>query len=377
MSLKKIFLPILIGLIGCLLTAGVSLAETDAGEAETGEAFTPGFYYTIQKGDTLWDLSQRFYDSEWVWPALWGQNKDITNPHWIYPGNRIRLYQKSDLVDHQDKPEPEKRLPEIVEVKPEEEAPAPEPEEPEEPEELEELEPEIYFYYPQIANVGFIQKLSGSGLFGGTTDPLAIGEIFKAEGEIKQMISENDTVYIHHANNDNSVFIVGNLYSIYKPLVEINDPRTGDYAGHQYRIAGIVEVTEKNPAYVVARVVKSLRPIRVGDKIMPFQQRSKKIALQQSPEGMTGHVLLSEDHTRMSAGYDIVFLDKGKKDGVQAGQRYDVFYQSEKKINGETVLLPPITYGKLLVLLAKDTTATATVTQASKSIAPGDRFKTP
>jgi len=372
MSLKKIFLLILIGLIGCWLAAGGSLAETDAGEAETGEAFTPGFYYTIQKGDTLWDISQRFYDSEWVWPALWGQNKDITNPHWIYPGNRIRLYQKADLLEHQDKPEPEK-ISEIVELTPEEAMPAPEPA----PEPAPAPAPGVYFYYPQITNVGFIQKLSGSGLFGGVTDPLVIGEIFKAEGEIQQMISDNDTVYIHHANNDNSVFIVGNRYTVYKPLVKITDQRTGDYAGHQYKIAGMVEVTEKNPAYVVARVVKSVRPIRVGDKIMPFPQRSEKIALQPSPEGMSGHVLLSEDHTQMSAGYDIVFLDKGKQDGVQAGQRYEVFYQSEDEINGETVLLPPVTYGKLLVLLAKDTTATATVTQASKSITPGDRFKTP
>jgi hypothetical protein len=52
-----------------------------------------GFYYTIQRGDTLWDLSDQFFDSPWIWPELWNKNRQIPNPHWIYPGERIRLYQ--------------------------------------------------------------------------------------------------------------------------------------------------------------------------------------------------------------------------------------------------------------------------------------------
>ena len=51
-----------------------------------------GFYYTVQKGDTLWDLSDRFFDSSWLWPDLWSENSQISNPHWIYPGERIRIF---------------------------------------------------------------------------------------------------------------------------------------------------------------------------------------------------------------------------------------------------------------------------------------------
>src|SRR3982750_2376963 len=48
--------------------------------------------YVVVPGDTLWAISQRYTDSPWRWPELWGLNKDqIRNPHLIYPGYVITL----------------------------------------------------------------------------------------------------------------------------------------------------------------------------------------------------------------------------------------------------------------------------------------------
>src|SRR5712691_9080250 len=47
--------------------------------------------YTIVKGDTLWDLSQKFLNNPWYWPKIWSLNPGIENPHWIYPGNKLRI----------------------------------------------------------------------------------------------------------------------------------------------------------------------------------------------------------------------------------------------------------------------------------------------
>lgn len=52
--------------------------------------------YVVVPGDTLWGISQRYTDSPWRWPELWGLNKDqIRNPHLIYPGYVILLLDRA------------------------------------------------------------------------------------------------------------------------------------------------------------------------------------------------------------------------------------------------------------------------------------------
>ena len=116
-----------------------------------------GFFYTIKKGDTLWDLSQRFSDSPWQWPDLWKENEQIANPHWIYPGNRIRLFRKKDV---------QRMLTQI-----EEQAPGKEP---------------PIFIYSSIDRVGFIRKTP--------VEPL--GSIIEVRDR-KTLIAQDDIVYIH------------------------------------------------------------------------------------------------------------------------------------------------------------------------------------
>ena len=46
--------------------------------------------YLIQKGDTLWDVSNTFFADPQFWPKIWSLNSsDIFNPHEISPENEI------------------------------------------------------------------------------------------------------------------------------------------------------------------------------------------------------------------------------------------------------------------------------------------------
>ncbi|MEW6076498.1 MAG: LysM peptidoglycan-binding domain-containing protein [Thermodesulfobacteriota bacterium] len=363
-------------LAGCFFLTFLAVAEENqptAGQNEPiveeglqQDEYNPGFYYTVKKGDTLWDLSRKFYDSEWQWPAMWGQNKDITNPHRIYPGQRIRLYQRTDAI----------RQPAVQEAPmAAAEQPAAEPQAA--PAESPALT--VYYMFPGISYLGFVLKLDRpeSLTDNPVKDPLAIGRIMKAEGEAKEMISQDDTVYIDPVSppGADNAFIIGNLYCIYAPLTLVKDPRTGDYAGHQYQIIGAAEVTAVTEQYVKAKIIKSFDTIFAGCFVMPMEKRDKEIAIIPAPEGLTGELLLDEDHTEMSSEYSIVFLNKGEKDGVKPGQRFAIYHQDRGEIDGKEVMLDQFVFGEAIVLLTKETTATAIITKSIKPISSGDLFK--
>jgi hypothetical protein len=300
-----------------------------------------GLYYTIVKGDTLWDLSEHFYDSPWVWPDLWEQNQEvpIPNPHWIYPGQRVRVFSREEL----------QRMA----------APVKEPE----PEVAPPPEPSFYFYAP-IDRVGFVREpVSPSGT------------IFKMKKKgHKKLISQMDLVYVQPAEDCN--FKVGDRFTVFRTLESLKDPDTRKSAGIQHYIVGLVEISDVQPKFSVGRILKSYREIRRDDLLMPYEPRSPNVLLTKGKEGFEGKILAAEERQNFFGDHETAFINKGRNDGVEVGQLYSVYYQETERIRGKECLLTPVNYGKILVLLTEENTATAVVTYSERSIEPGATIHT-
>jgi hypothetical protein len=331
-----------------ILPVPVSAQEPDQEKIVEHEA---GFYYTIKKGDTLWDISQHFNDTPWMWPELWKENEQIPNPHWIYPGERIRLYHG----EGRDKYGVKREIPKFV---PKEAVPAASP--------PELSEREAYFRYPGIDGVGFIRKerIQSSGT------------LFKVVDN-KEMISVGDEVFIKPPQNKSGDYIPGSRYTVYRHIKPTKDKDAFEKIGIQYYLLGIVEITRIEPQYALAKVHKSFRPIRLGDQIMPYQKRPVEIPILQGVRDLQGEIIVSEEHNRLIGDNTIAFINRGRDDKVLPGQQYNIYHQEKEILDRKSkqkVPLVPIETGSLLVLHSEKTTATVLITRSDRHIKPGTKI---
>jgi hypothetical protein len=113
---------------------------------------------------------------------------------------------------------------------------------------------------------------------------------------------------------------------------------------------------------------------------MPYKARSPKIMLTESKKGINSKVLVSEENQSIFGDQAVVFVDKGRKNGIKVGQSYSIYYQDKEYLDPkgkEEVLLSPVDFAKILILHTEETTATALVTMADKDIEPGAKLRTP
>ena len=328
----------------CIFIAIISFSSfmTYAMENEETVEYETGFFYTVQKGDTLWDLSILFSNTPWQWPELWHNNSQITNPHLIYPGQRIRLFHKKWV--------------ERITIK---EADA------EVAKETDRKKESPYFIYSSIDSIGFVKK-----------EPVRpSGSIFKARDN-QEMISKGDIVYIKQMGNNH--FSVGGRYITYRTLKSPKKEKKKESVGTQYYLTGIMEIIKVEPRFSKGSIIRSFRTIAINDLLMPYKPKSPKIPVINGIKGMDGQIIFSEEHASIIGDNTVAFIDRGEHDGVKPGQLYDIYYQDTKEIDPvakENILLDPVDFGELLVLHTEQTTSTVLITRSNKSIYPGAKIR--
>ena len=325
-----------------------------ASEEQTASEYDTGVYYKVKKGDTLWDISKRFFDSPGFWPNLWKENKQITNPHWIYPGDEIRLHRDISGFDIETpEPEPEEEPKPVAAIEP-----TPTPEQRPEP---------AYFVFNPIDQIGFVKK----------TPVTASGTIFKSQDD-NRLIRTDDTIYIRKLNDDS--FDPGSLFTIYRTIRHEKLPDSDFSGGTQHYLVGVAQITVIEPQFAVGKIIRSYRSIQAGDLLTPYHERSRKIMITETKENIRGRIIGSEGNRTIMGEETVAFIDKGELDGMVPGQIYRVFYQEkmrESLRNPKEIMLTPIDIGTIFILHTEDNTSTVLITDAQRAISPGAMFRTP
>ena len=228
--------------------------------------------YTIKKGDTLWDISSKFLKDPFLWPKLWEKNPYITNPHWIYPGNPIRLTAVEPVKKGEVKEEPKT----VVEEKPKEVVKEPEAKQAEptpaekKPETVAVEKPALVVekpapveekpvYFREIRSAGFMSDIEYRG----------IGIILESK-EGKSLMSAGDIIYL--AFKTSEPILIGDKYTVFRAAEEIKHPVTGKRIGRKYNIIGNIKLIDQHSSFFTAKVIESFDAIMRGDFIQPYSK---------------------------------------------------------------------------------------------------------
>ena len=372
--------------------------ETKAGVPAAAAARPAGHSenYLLQKGETLWTLSQMLYGDGQYWPRVWASNREILNPHLVRPGHVLELV----LGSEDDAPafrfaEEDERGVELV-ASPSEtpvvEIPPPE------------ITPRPVLKIPNsFPEWQSVYKAEGGGVLddrslgqkvGQLPDRIwltayvqdapveALGTFMETDGEAALPVA-NQYVYVKLKKGAASV---GSKMLVVKDAGRVRRVNkqwdTGEKA-YLVQIAAELELTEVVPSKVDkkgdveairALVTRAVGISFVDHKIIAGQIQSVEI----NANGTAGHgeaqVIGSEKHpaSLLYGPGELVFLNRGSGSGVEPGQLFNVFADRTTREPKTAVKFSPVPTGTIKVVRVTPNLATAVVLNARGSILQGD-----
>ncbi|TDJ16268.1 MAG: LysM peptidoglycan-binding domain-containing protein [Deltaproteobacteria bacterium] len=314
-----------------------------------------GRIHLVVVGDTLWDISDAYLGTPWVWPSIWQDNQEIENPHLIHPGDRIWIT-----------PSEMRRISGSEADALLAGQPASADEEPEldlafEPEVEAEKPPDYSVPDREVVGLLEIEQIE------------AAGTIVSAVQD-KMMLSHMDHIYISRGEGETEI---GDQYTIFQTKEKVYDPETGDLLGYHVEFHGWAEVVELGEESSRAEIKLSVTDIRVGDKIIERPPAISKISLQPGPD-VEGSVSFLPHNRTMMASADYVYLNRGTLDGLEIGSPLVVYrpgYAAYDSLRGGDVRVEDRIVADLIVVRVRDESSVALVRHTEETLAEGDHFR--
>ena len=254
--------------------------------------------YTVKKGDTLWDISEHFLNSPWLWPRLWQANPQVENPHLIYPGDVLTLVWIDGEPRLVRKPTvkvgPQGRITDKGDAIP---------------------------TIPLSVIMPFLTRdhILDEGTLKGA--PYLLGEAKRALA-----MAEGDTVYgkgNFDPNLQYGVYRRGQMLS--KPILdEKGEPtKKREPLGYEARFVGLADVvTVRQDGPTTLKLHDSVFEAKQGDAILPLPETDSFPAFfvpKATPSNLRANIIKSAVDHRAIGKYDVVFVDVGAVDGMEPG----------------------------------------------------------
>lgn len=258
--------------------------------------------HTVRRGDTLWGISGQHYRSPYQWPKVWSYNPQILNPHWIYPGDRVRLRDEAKPIRGEAGGIPERTV--------------------------------------FLRDVGWIDD----------PEKDAWGELVGAPGE-HMMLGHEQNVYVQ-LDDDRNVKI-GDKLQIFRP---VESSKGGDLVS----VRGTIRIDRYNPETGMAkgRIIESLDVIERGNLVGPVKRQFHMVSPVAADKDHEAKIIAALYPHVVWGEHQILFIDKGKKDGVVPGMRFFAIEREDKWVE------------------SLSTTTTMARTRPRQDIDPPARFNT-
>jgi len=343
-------LPLLGPILALLIATTLSATAQDNGPLRNGHPER----YTVQPGDTLWDISEHFLRDPWYWPEIWYENPDIKNPHLIYPGDVIKL----TTVNGKPRLTVE-RGGGTVKLS---------------PKVREQPLGEAINTIPMEAIRPF---LSGNRVV--DVDTLKQAPYIIAGADEHVMGSPGDRIYARRlANAPHEGFAIVREGDPFK------DPETGKILGYQATYIGSAQlISGGDPATL--RVVTANREVLPGDRLLETRRDALKSRYYPRPpkHDIHGQIISVMDGVSQIGQYNVVAINRGGEDGLEQGNVLAV-YRSGRTVTdrwsseqSERVTLPPERAGEVIVFRVFKQMSFGLVMQATRAMHIADAVRNP
>lgn len=338
-------------------------AVTFAAEAQLRD--TAPEQHVVVKGDTLWDIANRFFSDPWQWPQIWGMNKDtIQDPHWIYPGDVVRLDRRSGSL----RVDAEQSAGSTIK-----------------------LSPHIHSSQGQRLAIPAVPRGDIAPFL---KYPLVIGEndlvnapLLVATLDRRVVVGDDDIVYVQGLNEAQ-----GTRWQIYRPGKALVDPDTKQVLGYEAIYLGEAQV-EQFGAPSTVRIVHAAQEIKKGDRLVAKTAAQSDNFIPRAPSAqLVSQIISIHGGAELAGQHSVITLNKGALDGLEAGHVLALTRHGEALHNddqalcetgdvackkGQDIALPDQHYGLAFIFRTFERVAYALVMETRFPVELLDTAQTP